>query len=652
MRRSLIALWTLLIAAVVGLCVLAQLWITQRSENAAQRRQVFLVPELEAQNTKIGELLDGYAEQLSAAYTDVDLSQLSDCLRLSKSPIVDSLVVMRPDGQLHYPVRFSDADPARNSMLSEALQLVEEHSAKMRPGPQLRSRQALASRQADAQRDEINQRSQIAYSNFSLQSSNKSAPAIQASANSMDKIDAPQDAVVGDTGLTIPGTVVTTESDRSESGGRVDAKRLPAEWITWYHGRGMILGFFWMQESGYCSMAIVPRARWTADIVGILPDSASAPTDGNAPPSLDASWKRLIDIEGQVIYQWTSLPPDSWNTADLTIPDAELPVANPLEGWRLRVYASSELRQRLDGDSIVLPIWLAVGGMSLALMATGLFITLNLSRQMRLATQRVSFVNQVSHELKTPLTNILMYAELLQESLSNQDPRQGEPTDQYDDIRKRDLKKVAIIENESRRLSRLISGVLHFARSQKEAEALHLSTGIVDDTVDEVVRAFRPRLEAAGFDIQLDLSAREPCRFDHDAVEQILVNLVSNVEKYASEGKVLLIVTHQTANEVTLRVIDQGPGIRGRLATRIFDPFYRGDDRLHRPAGTGIGLTITRQLAQRHGGDCRLEETQRGASFLVSLAIQPARDESQVSDESAVGDKTTVGGENKVGEES
>lgn len=627
MRRSLIALWSLLLAVVVALCVLAQLWIKQRSENGAQRRQDFLVPELQTQNAKIKKLLDGYAEQLSSAFADVELSQLPDCLRLSKSPIVDSLVVMRPDGQQHYPERFSDADPARSSMLAEALQLIGEHSARVRPGPRSQSRQAISLGQASEQGREDSQRSQIAYSNFSLQPGEPSIGGASQTNNS----ESGDLLSLRSEGLAVPEPTGDIASDAASSDVAAVPERLPAEWITWYHGRGMILGFFWMQSDGYCSMAVVPRARWTADIVGLLPDSTPSLTRDESASNLDASWKRLVDIEGQVIYQWTSLPPESWNTAELLTPDAELPVANPLEGWRLRVYATDQLRQRLDGDSVVLPIWLAVGGISMALLVTGALITLNLSRQMRLATQRVSFVNQVSHELKTPLTNILMYAELLQESLRKRGA--GSQDTPHDVSLERDLKKVAVIENESRRLSRLITGVLHFARSQQESESLNLSTGVVDDTVREVVETFRPRLDAAAIEIQLDLSAGQPCEFDRDVVEQILVNLVSNVEKYAAAGKSLRIETGQTTKEVTIRVSDQGPGIRGRLAGKIFDPFYRGDNRLHQPAGTGIGLTITRELARRHGGDCELEETKRGASFLVNIAIEGKSDGSSTGKE-------------------
>ncbi len=116
-----------------------------------------------------------------------------------------------------------------------------------------------------------------------------------------------------------------------------------------------------------------------------------------------------------------ALPQSQWSELAFSQPHAEIEVSPPLEGWRLREFADAAHWQRLAGDSLRLPIWLAVGGVSLSLMLSGFLVTLNVRRQMQLAQQRVSFVNQVSHELRTPLTNICMYADLISQSLEREE---------------------------------------------------------------------------------------------------------------------------------------------------------------------------------------------------------------------------------------
>lgn len=140
------------------------------------------------------------------------------------------------------------------------------------------------------------------------------------------------------------------------------------------------------------------------------------------------------------------------------------------------------------------------------------------SRELREAGQRVNFVGQVSHELKTPLTNIRMYAELLEQQL-----------DESDEEARKDLN---VIVSESRRLSRLIGNILTFSRKDRETLKLRLSEGILDEALRDTVEHFRPLLESKGVAIELDLHAAELVSFDRDVIEQIVGNLLSNVEKY------------------------------------------------------------------------------------------------------------------------
>jgi signal transduction histidine kinase len=141
----------------------------------------------------------------------------------------------------------------------------------------------------------------------------------------------------------------------------------------------------------------------------------------------------------------------------------------------------------------------------------------------------------------------------------------------------------------------------------------------VDDTIQAVIQQFQPALASQGVVTKFTAGAGAIVHFDPDAAEQILVNLLSNVEKYAAHGKRLDIVSRQDDERTAILVSDAGPGIPYAERDRIFQPFYRLSNRLEGPAGTGIGLSIARGLARLHGGELRLVDSDRGAAFEVEL---------------------------------
>ena len=138
-----------------------------------------------------------------------------------------------------------------------------------------------------------------------------------------------------------------------------------------------------------------------------------------------------------------------------------------------------------------------------------------------------------------------------------------------------------------------------------------------------MIELFRPSLEAEGLDIELDLDAARPAAFDPDILEQILGNLINNVEKYSAGGGRLAVESRQVGETVTVRVSDAGPGIPAGEEERIFLPFHRlGNALSDRATGTGIGLSIARDLARAHGGDLELEPADVGARFRLQLRCE------------------------------
>lgn len=395
------------------------------------------------------------------------------------------------------------------------------------------------------------------------------------------------------------------ESTSSRGGQRGSAKDGSAQtdegWHSWYWGRGVHLIFWQRRADGSVVGLLVERGRWMADLVAALPDTVNRQHGGM--PIATTSRFRLIDSMGQSMYEWGEYEP-----AEVCTPLAEMAVSSPLNSWRLQAVVPDSL---LAGENRGTAFQLAsgIGAAAIGLSVLAVFFWREYSREVRQASQRVSFVNQVSHELKTPLTNIRMYADLLAVDLENLDASaDGKSSD-----------RLRVIVSESQRLSRLIGNVLTFGRQQRDALVLRPRLVSVDEVVRRVVEQFMPTLERLSIQLELLLAAESPVRVDEDAVEQILVNLISNVEKYAADGGLLKIETSCDGSSVKIVVTDAGRGIPLAMQRAVFEPFVRGSSRLEDATGTGIGLSIARDLARLHGGDLRIVDCESGASFCVEL---------------------------------
>lgn len=285
------------------------------------------------------------------------------------------------------------------------------------------------------------------------------------------------------------------------------------------------------------------------------------------------------------------------------------PLDEPLESWNLAWFGDVAFRSKLIGDDPFWPAVVAVTSLSSLLIVGAGVAGHSIGRQFRLAEQRVSFVNQVSHELRTPLTNIGMYTDLLEQELKRE----------IDDEQSPSLQKIRVIRDESRRLNRLIRNVLEFGRSRKRL--LHTEPAVLDDIIRPASALFEPRFHEVGLKVELLLKAERPVKLDTDVVEQILINFLSNAEKYASHGKRIWIQSEQTSDRVTFRVVDSGPGIPASEQARIFRPFYRLDDSISAPTGSGIGLAVARELALLHAGDCRVENAGEVPALQSLLAV-------------------------------
>ena len=209
-----------------------------------------------------------------------------------------------------------------------------------------------------------------------------------------------------------------------------------------------------------------------ANIIGLLP-ATGGPED-----RLGEARIRLVDSAGTVVYQWGRFEPEDG-------PAHQLPLSPPLGSWKLE-YFGSGLGQGADLK------WFNVAGaltaVGAALFGLAFYLYREHTREMQLAEQRVNFVNQVSHELKTPLTNIRLYAELLGENQREDDSEEAGRFRRY----------LEVITSESQRLSRLIANVLNFARSKKDRMVLRREAGQVDDNHQSRSQHVCPFAESQG----------------------------------------------------------------------------------------------------------------------------------------------------------
>lgn len=230
------------------------------------------------------------------------------------------------------------------------------------------------------------------------------------------------------------------------------------------------------------------------------------------------------------------------------------------------------------------------------------------------AQRRSNFVSSVTHELKTPLTALRMYGEMLRDGVvPSEDKRQ-----QYYDI----------ITRESERLTRLVNNVLALSRLENKQQQLSPTVGSIVPVMEEVAALLRPHVEEKGFTLEIQRDEDLPqVRFDRDAMQQVLFNLVDNALKYsdrASQRHVLLQCRRSSQGGVELKVGDRGPGVSKRHLRKIFEPFYRGENELTRTTqGTGIGLALVNGLVAQMGGTVRGRNRVEGG-FEVSIALPGA----------------------------
>ena len=279
-------------------------------------------------------------------------------------------------------------------------------------------------------------------------------------------------------------------------------------------------------------------------------------------------------------------------------------IGEALPHWEIAVQMLNPVKLAQSARTLQLTVTLLIVVLLLAIAVGSWLIVNDLKRQLTLARQKTDFVSNVSHELKTPLTSIRMFSELLAEN------RVEDPTRQRQFLR--------IITAETARLTRLINNVLDFARMERGEKTYKMEHLDLRTVVEEICTTYRPHLEEHGFAFECVVpGAAVFVKGDRDAIAQVLVNLISNAEKYSGERKDIRVELSAHG----LCVCDRGLGVPKGCEEKIFEQFFRAHDSLASGVeGSGLGLTLAQQIARAHGGSIRYEPREGGGScFIVRI---------------------------------
>jgi two-component system phosphate regulon sensor histidine kinase PhoR len=290
----------------------------------------------------------------------------------------------------------------------------------------------------------------------------------------------------------------------------------------------------------------------------------------------------------------------------------EAPFPTTLYKWRLQIRPSLRSGAITEGVKAKKKTDLVLVFGSVAVIWLGIIVLGAAARKERRANQLKSeFIANVSHELKTPLSLIRMFGELLALGRSESSETHREYAE--------------IIMKESDRLSGLIDNVLDFSRIERGQAAYQMGQGQVAPVVERALDLCRYRTEQAGVELSLEVEGPLPALvFDESAITLLTLNLIENALKYgATAGQQIRVALQAEGEGLLLSVEDDGPGIGEGEKRQIFERFYRGEGaRARGQRGSGIGLSLVRHIAEAHQGSVMVEsEPGKGARFEVRLPL-------------------------------
>jgi signal transduction histidine kinase len=281
----------------------------------------------------------------------------------------------------------------------------------------------------------------------------------------------------------------------------------------------------------------------------------------------------------------------------------------PFANWKAKVGLRNTNIDDLARDSFLhsagvtfLVLVFLLGGIALTIRAT--------DREARLAQAKSDFVSNVSHELKTPLSTISLFSEILELGRVKNEEKKGE--------------YYRIIRHESRRLNKTIDNILDFSRIEAGRKKYDLVKGDMAEVVNSVVSTHRYQIINSGFDVQTNIEPDLPAvLIDREAMGQAISNLLDNAIKYSGKVKQISIAARTVGSNLSIEIADQGVGIPRAEQARVFEKFYRvGDGLVHDVKGSGLGLSLVKHIIEAHNGTISVaSDVGKGSRFTILLPL-------------------------------
>jgi len=308
------------------------------------------------------------------------------------------------------------------------------------------------------------------------------------------------------------------------------------------------------------------------------------------------------EIDGRVRYGSQSLDDDPNHFV-------KVPFSETVDKWVLRVSQKDLTDPEVIARRRVINSLLVGGAVTVIILGLG-FLVIAIRRERRANELKSDFISNVSHELKTPLSIISMFGEMLAAGRT----KSAEQAAEYAEI----------IWRESVRLGRLIDNVLDFAKIERGMGVYEFAEADIGEVVQRAIEVPQRRLATAEMTLDVDIEHDlPPISLDANAFTLAVLNLIDNAIKYAAEGKKLAVKLARDGDLIRLSVRDWGPGIDPSEQEAIFDRFYRARSiRLKPIRGSGIGLALVRHIARAHHGDVTVDSVPgAGSTFQIWLPI-------------------------------
>ena len=247
----------------------------------------------------------------------------------------------------------------------------------------------------------------------------------------------------------------------------------------------------------------------------------------------------------------------------------------------------------------------------LVFLLCGIALTIRATdREARLAQAKSYFVANVSHELKTPLSLLSLFSEILELGRVKNEEKK--------------IEYYRIIRHESLRLNKMIDNILDFSKIEAGRKTYNLADGDIAEVIQNVLSSYRYQIINSGFDVQTNIQPDlPPVLMDRDAMAQAISNLLDNAIKYSREVKQLSITMETVRSDLSIEIADHGIGIPRVEQAKIFEKFYRvGNGLVHDVKGSGLGLSLVKHIIEAHKGTISVEsDVGKGSRFTILLPL-------------------------------